>query len=151
MSSSFDFFEGTRSENTAPQITVRKSGQMVLTPPAVAMLGDGVTHVQFGYDAKSRTVALRPAPEGAKGRYRLREQPNGTSLADGRRFCSHHGLEVEKARRFDAESFGDGIVGFRLPQAAVKAADEAKDDGEEEQTETPKAKTSRGGKRKSAA
>ena len=149
MSSSFDFFEGTRSENTAPQITVRKSGQMVLTPPAVAMLGDGVTHVQFGYDAKSRTVALRPGPEGAKGRYRLREQSNGTSLADGRRFCAHHGLEVEKARRFDAESFGDGIVGFRLPQAVVKAADE--DDGEEQQAEAPKSKTSRGGKRRSAA
>ena len=34
MSSSFDLFEGTRSENTVPEITVRKSGQMPRTPGA---------------------------------------------------------------------------------------------------------------------
>lgn len=145
MTNSFDFYEGTRSENSEPQITVRKSGQMVLTPPATALLGDGVTHVQFGYDAETRKVALRAASEDAKGRYRLREQSNGTSLVDGRRFCAHHGLGVDKATKFDAESFGDGIVGFRLPESAV--ADEA----EGEKDESPKTKGSRGGKRKSAA
>ena len=34
MSAGFDFFEGTRSESKAPQVTVRRTGQMVLTPPA---------------------------------------------------------------------------------------------------------------------
>ena len=75
MTTQFDFFEGTRSETQSPQVTVRKSGQMVLTPPAVAMLGDDVTHVQMGYDADTGAVALRAAPNGAKGRYTLRAQP----------------------------------------------------------------------------
>lgn len=34
MTSSFDICEGTRSENTEPQTTIRKSGQMVLHPPS---------------------------------------------------------------------------------------------------------------------
>ncbi len=121
MTTQFDFFEGTRSETQTPQVTVRKSGQMVLTPPAVAMLGDDVAHVQMGYDADTRAVALRPAPKGAKGRYTLRSQSNGGSLVDGRRFLSHHGLKVEKAQRFPAEEFGKGLVGFRFPEAKGEA------------------------------
>ena len=123
MTTQFEFFEGTRSETQTPQVTVRKSGQMVLTPPAVAMLGDDVTHVQMGYNAETGAVALRPAPKGAKGRYTLRAQSNGSSLVDGRRFLGHHGLKVEKARRFPAESFGEGLVGFRFPKAETAAQD----------------------------
>jgi hypothetical protein len=138
MTTSFDFFEGTRTENKAPQITVRKSGQLVLTGAAVALLGEGVTHVQLGYDAKARAVGIRPAPEEGRGRYRLRVQKNGSSLVDGRRFFAHHGLAPEKARTYEAESFGDGLVGFRF---AEKAA------------ETPAAepKATRGGKAKARA
>jgi hypothetical protein len=77
MTTTFEFFEGPKSEAQEPQVTVRKSGQLVLTPPAVAMLGEEATHVQFGYDPDTGAVALRAAPEGAKGRYRLREQSNG--------------------------------------------------------------------------
>jgi hypothetical protein len=50
MSENFEFFEGTRRESTAPQVTVRRSGQMVLTSAAVALVGDDATHVRFGYD-----------------------------------------------------------------------------------------------------
>ena len=108
---SMEFFEGARTESKAPQVTVRRSGQMVLTAAAVAMLGEGVTHVQFGFDADNRAVALRPAPKGAKGRYRLRAQTNGSSLVDSRRFLAHHGVEQTKAETFPAEEFGGGIVG----------------------------------------
>lgn len=121
MTTQFDFFEGTRSESQTPTVTVRRSGQMVLTPPAVAMLGDDVTHVQMGYDADTRAVALRAAPNGSKGRYRLRAQSNGGSLVDGRRFLAHHGVTVEKARSFSAEQFGEGIVGFRFPEGKGEA------------------------------
>ena len=124
----FDFFEGTRSETQTPTVTVRRSGQMVLTPPAVAMLGDDVTHVQMGYDAETRAVALRAVPNGAKGRYRLRSQANGSSLVDGRRFLSHHDVKVEKARSFPAESFGKGLVGFRFGEAAGDTQDRDTED-----------------------
>jgi hypothetical protein len=141
MTTRFEFFEGPKSEAQEPQVTVRKSGQMVLTPPAVAMLGDEVTHVQFGYDPDSGAVALRAAPEEAKGRYRLREQSNGSSLVDGRRFLGHHGLKVEKARRFPAEELGDGMVGFRL------TGERSEDDNQT----AAKGKSTRSTKRKAAA
>jgi len=149
-SSQFDFFEGTRSESQTPTVTVRRSGQMVLTPPAVALLGDGVTHVQFGFDTKTGAVALRAATEETKGRYRLREQANGSSLVDGRRFLGHHGLKLDKARRFTAEAFGDGMVGFHLPEA-VAAADGDTGKTTQGADQTAKGKTARTAKQKVAA
>ena len=152
MNTGFQFFEGAHTESKAPQVTVRRSGQMVLTAAAVAMLGEGVTHVQFGFDADNRAVALRPAPKGAKGRYRLRAQTNGSSLVDSRRFLAHHGVEQTKAETFPAEEFGGGIIGFRFDEAA------ASDDGEteakvESKTPAPAAepKPARTGKRKATA
>ena len=148
---SMEFFEGAHTESKAPQVTVRRSGQMVLTATAVAMLGEGVTHVQFGFDADNRAVALRPAPKGAKGRYRLRAQANGSSLVDSRRFLAHHGVEQTKAETFSAEDFGGGIVGFRFDEApATDSEPEAK---MESKTPTPavESKPARTGKRKATA
>jgi hypothetical protein len=108
--------------------------------------------VQFGYDPDTRTVALRSAPSGAKGRYRLRSQSNGSSLVDGRRFMAHYELQVEKAQKFPAEELAEGMVGFRLVDE-VDTADAASDDD----TETPapaaskKQKPARTTKRKAAA
>jgi hypothetical protein len=154
----FDFFEGSRTETQAPTVTVRRSGQMVLTPPAVAMLGDEVSHVQFGFDSNTQAVALRAAPNGSKGRYTLRAQSNGGSLVDGRRFLAHHGLKVEKAQRFPAESFGDGMVGFRFPESETEGKGESQSPAKgESQTaapsegQTPKGKSARTGKRKATA
>lgn len=150
MTTQFEFFEGTRTEPQTPQVTVRRSGQMVLTPPAVAMLGDDVTHFQMGYDADTGAVALRDAPNGAKGRYTLRVQFNGSSLVDGRRFLAHHGLKVEKAQRFPAEAFGKGLVGFRFNGTDTGA----KGQGQTPATsESPAAETkaARSSKRKAAA
>ena len=113
--SHFDFFEGATSQHTEPQITVRRGGLMVLTQGAVDMLGDDVTHIQFGFDEATKAVALRAAPADAKGRYRLRHQKNGsTRLVDGKRFIQHNGLRFDKATRFDVESFGEGLIGFKL-------------------------------------
>ncbi len=150
MNTGFQFFEGARTESKAPQVTVRRSGQMVLTAAAVAMLGEGVTHVQFGFDADNRAVALRPAPKGAKGRYRLRAQANGSSLLDSRRFLSHHGVETEKAQTFSAEAFGSGIVGFRFDEAGTSTASEP-ETGSKAPTPTVEPKPARTGKRKATA
>jgi hypothetical protein len=144
MTTQFDFFEGTRSETQTPQVTVRRSGQLVLTPPAVAMLGDDVTHVQLGFDPDTGAVALRAAPNGAKGRYTLRSQSNGGSLVDGRRFLSHHGLKVEKAQRFPAEEFGKGLVGFRFPESETEGKGEA-------ESQATQGKSARTGKAKASA
>jgi hypothetical protein len=128
---------------------------MVLTPAAVAMLGDGATHVQFGYDPDTLTVALRSAPKSAKGRYRLRSQSNGSSLVDGRRFMAHYELQVEKAQRFPAEELADGMVGFRLVDE-VDTADADTADDTEAQAPAPapapakKSKPARTTKRKAA-
>ena len=148
MSTSFDqfeFFEGARTDNRAPKITVRRSGQVSLTGAAVALLGEGVTAVQLGYDTVTKAVGIRPAPEGSRGRYKLRQQANRSGLVDGRRFFAHHGLMLTEARTFDAEAFGQGIVGFRFtePGAAPPTA------GEPEAIE--QRKPAGGGKRKRAA
>lgn len=114
----FEFFEGTTTVNSSsPRVTVRKSGQLVLTEAAVALLGEGVEQVQIGYNDKARAVGIRPATEGGRGVLKLRAQPNGRSrLIDAKRFFAHHSLTVEKARGIEVEEFGGGVVGFRLPE-----------------------------------
>ena len=97
---------------------------MVLTQAAVEMLGEGVERVQIGYNPETRAIGLRAADNGTRGSYRLREQRNSVSrLVDGKRVFAHHGLTVDKARTFDAQDFGDGVVGFVLEDG-----DEASDD-----------------------
>jgi hypothetical protein len=131
MANGFSFYEGTTTENTSPRITVRKGGQLVLTRGAVDMLGEGVEHVQVGYNAKTQVVGIRAAGEDAKGRYRLRPQgSNGLHLVTGKRFFAHYGLDVSKARTFDAEKIEDGLVGFTLAGDDTDKADDGETDGE---------------------
>ncbi len=125
---SFEFYEGHATHSaTAAEITVRRGGVLVLTAATVEMLGKGTTHVQLGFDASSRAVGLKAASESARGAYRLRAQSDSVSrLVDGKRLFAHYGLSAEKARRFDAEDFGNGVVGFRLPEVAERAATPSK-------------------------
>ena len=140
MSTEFEFFEGTATVNsTSPRVTVRMAGQLVLTEAAVAMLGEGVEAVQIGYNAKSRVVGIRPAPEGGRGVLKLREQPNGRSkLVDAKRFFAHRGLALDKARGLEVEDFGGGIVGFRLQEEGAEP-------------EAPATKAAKGGGRRKVA
>ena len=108
------------------------------------MLGEDVTHVQVGFNAQSGIVGIRAAVNGAKGRYRLRSQANGSSLVDGRRFLTHHGRKLDKAQSFPAEAVGDGIVGFTIPKSGAAAA------GESDAPATER-KPARTGKRKATA
>jgi hypothetical protein len=142
MTSDFTFFEGAATVNsTTPRVTVRKTGQLVLTEAAVAMLGEGVEAVQVGYDPKARAVGIKPAAEGGRGVLKLRRQPNGRSrLIDAKRFFGHHGLTLDTARGLAVEEFSGGIVGFRLPEEGA---------GEAEAPVTKAAKA--GGRRKAAA
>jgi len=121
--STFQFFEGTDTESTAvAKITVRRGGILVLTQKAVEMLGEGVTHVQVGYDTKSRAIGLRGAEPGTRGCYRLRQQGKSVSrLVDGKRVFAHHALKAEKAQSFEAQEFGDGVVGFTFPESEAPA------------------------------
>ena len=116
---SFDFYEGPTTDSTShPRITVRRGGLMVLTQAAVEMLGEGVDRVQIGFNPETRAVGLWAADNGARGSYRLREQRNSVSrLVDGKRVFAHHSLTVDKARTFDAQDFGGGVVGFVLEDA----------------------------------
>ena len=73
---------------------------------------------------KTKAVGIRSVPEDAKGRYRLRSQPNGVSyLVDGKRFFAHHGVTLEKAQGFAVEDFGGGVVGFRFEGGAEKVGE----------------------------
>ncbi|MEM8931693.1 MAG: hypothetical protein AAGE94_11000, partial [Acidobacteriota bacterium] len=123
----FDFFEGTATESTSrARITVRRGGLMVITKAAVDLLGDEVEHVQLAYSAKTGSVGIRATTEDASGGYLLRTQTKSPSrLVGGKRFFQHHGLDIDKARTYDAEDFGHGIVGFRL-NGSADDADEAK-------------------------
>ncbi len=126
MANGFSFYEGAKTDGaTTAQVTVRKGGQLVLTQAAVAMLGDGVTDIQVGFNPKTRAIGIRAADEATQGRYRLRAQGSGTRrLVDGKRLFALHGVTIEKAQPFDAEDFGDGIVGVTL-SATVPALAEA--------------------------
>lgn len=127
MSNGFEFFQGVASESTAPKITVRKGGQLVLTAGTVDMLGDNVEFVQLGFNRKTSVVGIRAATEDAKGRYRLREQKKSESrLVTGKRFFSHNSLTIEKARTFDAEEYDGGIVGFKLIEEPAETEPKAK-------------------------
>ena len=139
---SFEFFEGNLSVSSSrPQITVRRGGLMVLTQAAVAMLGDGVSHVQLAYDASTGIVGIRSCNEDTAGRYTLRSQKKSPSrLVGGKRFFQHHGLEIAEAKTYAAEDFGDGIVGLRL-QA----------DQSESETDPAEAKTPAGREKATAA
>ena len=119
MTSDFTFFEGAATVNsTTPRVTVRKTGQLVLTEAAVAMLGEDVAAVQIGFDPTARAVGIKPAADGGRGVLKLRRQPNGRSrLIDAKRFFSHHELAVETARGLAVEEFGGGVGRFRLPEA----------------------------------
>jgi hypothetical protein len=125
MTTDFTFFEGAATVNsTTPRVTVRKTGQLVLTEAAVAMLGEDVEAVQIGFDPKARAVGIRPAVEGGRGVLKLRRQPNGRSrLIDAKRFFAHQGLAVETARGLAVEEFGGGVVGFRLPEDGAGEAE----------------------------
>lgn len=139
---SFEFYEGSVSEGTAPKITVRKGGQLVLTSGAVEMLGDDIEFVQLGLDHKTGVVGIRAATEDAKGRYRLRAQKNSESrLVTGKRFFAHNDLTIEKAQTYDAEEFEGGIVGFKLIEELAEP---------EPKVETVSAKKT-GGRRKAKA
>ena len=123
MTTDFTFFEGAATVNsTTPRVTVRKTGQLVLTEAAVAMLGEGVEAVQIGFDPKARAVGIRPAAEGGRGVLKLRRQPNGRSrLIDCKRFFAHHGLTVEKARGIEVETHGIRRDAVRLEEPAPAA------------------------------
>jgi hypothetical protein len=119
----FQFFEGSNTESTdVARITVRRGGILVLTQKAVELLGEGVTHVKIGFDAKSRAIGLKSTEPGARGCYRLRQQGKSLSrLVDGKRVFAHHGLQADKAHSFDAQEFGGGVVGFAFPEPAAAA------------------------------
>ncbi|MEM8994911.1 MAG: hypothetical protein AAGF23_08980, partial [Acidobacteriota bacterium] len=76
--------------------------------------------VQVGYNPETRAVALRPVETDTKGAYRLRDQRNSVSkLVDGKRVFKHHGLTADASTSYDAEDFGDGLVGFTLPDPSA--------------------------------
>jgi hypothetical protein len=145
MSNGFEFFEGAATvSTTAPRITVRRTGQLVLTQAAVAMLGEAVSHVQLGFNEKTKAVGIRSVPEDAKGRYRLRSQPNGVSyLVDAKRFFAHHAVTLEKARGFAVEDFGGGVVGFRFEDGAAPSAEPPAAEKVERKAPAQRRKTSR--------
>jgi len=120
MSNGFDFYEGPTTDSAScPRITVRRGGLMVLTRVAVEMLGDGISHIQIGFNPETRAIGLRAAGRGTKGSYSLREQKGSVSrLVDGKRVFAHHGLTVEKAQTFDAQDFGDCVVGFVMEEGS---------------------------------
>lgn len=114
--SNFVFFNGSQvSKSATPKITVRRGGVLILNQNAVNMMGEDVSHVRIAYNPERRAVGVAKAPEDAPGRYRLRRQTDGTSfLVNAKPMFQHLGLTVAKAKSFDVEDFGGGIIGATL-------------------------------------
>jgi hypothetical protein len=117
MSNGFTFFQGTPSHSASiPKVTIRRNGLLVLTQAAVNMLEKDGPRVQLGFNEKTNAIGLRSTSEAGNGSYLLRKPKKGSSrLVDGKKFLYHLGLSFDSAESFDAEDFGDGVVGFRLP------------------------------------
>ena len=130
----FVFFEGSRqSASSAPSVTIRRDGLIVLNAAATEMLGEDVTHVQIGYDEEKGAIGIRAASAEAIGKYRLRMPPRGASrLVNGKRMLAHYGLDVEKAETYTAESFGEGIIGFYLNGKPEEVSEEQPEKAPEE-------------------
>jgi len=152
MANGFLFYEGNTTESAStPRITVRKGGVLVLTQAAVEMLGDNVTHVQLAFNPNDRAIGLRGATGDCKGCYRLRTQRNTVSrMVDGKRLFALHRLTAEKARSYDVEQFGAGIIGFRLGDAPAEDDSKTADTGAAESAKKPAAKTRKPATRKAA-
>ena len=127
----FVFFDGSKTINdSTPKITVRRGGLIVLNSGAVKMLGEGVQHVQLGFDATKRAIGIRSAPEEAMGKYLLRSQAKSASrLINGKRFLAHHSLSFDKAMSFRVEDLGSGVIGFTLPSNPVEQPKEVQKGG----------------------
>ena len=116
MSANFEFFVNSQTpKNTDPKITVRRQGVLVLNEKAAKMLGDNVTHVQIGYDEKKKAVGICAAEDDAAGRYTLRDLKNSTFLINAKPMFKHYGVEIERAQRYDVETFSEGLIGVTLP------------------------------------
>ncbi len=117
MSNGFTFFKGTPSQSASiPRITIRRNGLLVLTQAAANMLDKDSLRVELGFNEKTKAIGLRGTSDPANGSYLLRKPKKGSSrLVDGKKFLAHLGLSFDSAESFDAEDFGDGVVGFRLP------------------------------------
>ncbi len=142
MEQAFEFFEGTTTESsTTPRITLRRSGQLILTRAAVDMLGEDVEFVQLGFDTETRAVGIRSAPKSNRGRYLLRCLKTSPSrLVDSKRFFAHHAVTLNEARRFEVEDFGQGIVGFYLAETENIETNGAKKDQKQAISPTRKAR-----------
>ena len=116
MTTTFQFYEGTKTESSAiAKITIRSKGQLVLTRAAVDMLGKNVGHVQVGFDPETKAVGIRSVADDTPGSYRLRKQKSSPScLVDAKRVFKLHDVKIDKPRSYDALTFGDGVVGFHL-------------------------------------
>ena len=120
----FEFFVNTQApkNNSAPMITVRRKGVLVLTKKAADMLGENVTHVQIAYDAKTRSVAVCKAESDSKGRYTMRDMKNDTFLVNAKPMFAHYGLNVERAQSYDVKEFDKGLIGVSLPDDVASPA-----------------------------
>ncbi len=88
----FEFYEGTASEHRGPEITVRRSGQLVLTAAAAELLGEGVRNVQIGGEGKRGEKhrgpsSLGPRWRGESARRPACRQSRNSCLRPGRRSC----------------------------------------------------------------
>ena len=140
MTTTFQFYEGTKTESSAiAKITIRTKGQLVLTRAAVDMLGENVGHVQVGFDPETKAVGIRRVSEDTPGSYRLRTQKSSPSrLVDAKRVFALHDVKIDKPHSYDVLTFGDGVVGFHLNGDAPKV--EAATESEPPQDEKPKRK-----------
>jgi len=137
----FEAYSSRRSYGLRSRLCRWTAPSSKFTPAALELMGEEVTQVQIGFNAETRTVGIRPAEEGAKGKYRLRPQNGSTKrLVDGKCFFAHVGVSIDKAASFDVRDFGDGIIGFYLPEAQEPA-----------ESVTPPSSGKTGGRRKKAA
>lgn len=118
----FEFFQGNLSESCSrPQITIRRGGLMVLTRAAAEMLGEGIKKVQLAFDRNTGTVGIRAADDDAPGGYLLRTQGKSPNrLVGGKRFFKYNGIQAEKAATFDAISYGEGLIGFKVTEGKTE-------------------------------
>ena len=101
-------------------IRILKNGDFSISPAAYDKWFDKANYVELMYDAKNKKVGLKPKRNPTKATYKLRESPQGgrRKYVSGQQFCETYGIDVSKAKSFDAQ-WNDkaGVVEFSVKEA----------------------------------
>lgn len=135
------FSRRTAARTKDPVVTLQKRGIISLSESAVRLLAPDRRaesyQVDLLYNEGKRVIALRLSSEGNPNPHLLRKQKNGgVYLVSGRLFTQHYKIDTSVARRYKAQVYSPGVVGFCLDDDFSEVGRSVKQNVVKPETET---------------